>query len=270
MKLSFTNVLSVLLLVTTGASAIPSPSVNHDARIHRRHRSHSLKNRASIAPRDSRSGIISAWGSKCGDPKGSSNPSPTGGPNGAESWLDCGVDTPSGWSPPPITLDNLIYKDLSTVLNQPNNPFNACKPYLWMFQQLSGETGIPTILLASIALQESGCNPGVTGGAGEIGMMQVTKEKCPNGDIGKCYDAYTNIGIGARYLKTVIGWNNGNIAAAMGGYNGWWAGMTVHDANNYPECARHNNLDYLQNVFNGYLQGVDPYSMNMGMYHNTC
>ncbi|KIM21130.1 hypothetical protein M408DRAFT_111053 [Serendipita vermifera MAFF 305830] len=71
MKLSLTNVLSVLLLVTTGASAIPSPSVNHDARIHRRHRSHSLKNRASIAPRDSRSGIISAWGSKCGDPKGS-------------------------------------------------------------------------------------------------------------------------------------------------------------------------------------------------------
>ena len=64
-----------------------------------------------------------------------------------------------------------------------------------MFEQLSGETGIPTILLASIALQESGCNPGVTGSAGEIGMMQVTKEKCPKGDIGQCYDAYVGVAI---------------------------------------------------------------------------
>lgn len=56
----------------------------------------------------------------------------------------------------------------------------------------------------------------------------------------------------------------------MGWYNGWYKGLTVEKANNYPICAQHNNLDYLQNVFNGYLQGVDPYSLNMGIYHNTC
>jgi hypothetical protein len=56
----------------------------------------------------------------------------------------------------------------------------------------------------------------------------------------------------------------------MGNYNGWWAGMTEFDANNYPECARHNNLDYLQNVFNGFLQGVNPYDTGMGIFHNTC
>lgn len=105
-------------------------------------------------------------------------------------WLDCGVNTTSGWAPPPVTLDNVIYEDLSGVMSQPNNPFEACQPYLWMFQQLSGDTGIPTILLASIALQESGCNPNVTGGAGEIGMMQVTSDKCPKGAISQCYDAY--------------------------------------------------------------------------------
>jgi Transglycosylase SLT domain len=110
----------------------------------------------------------------------------------APVWLDCGVNTTSGWTPPPITLDNIIYEDLSEVMSQPNNPFEPCQPYLWMFQQLAGDTGIPTILLASIALQESGCQPNVTGGAGEIGMMQVTNDKCPPGNIAKCYDPYVS------------------------------------------------------------------------------
>jgi len=133
---------------------------------------------------------------------------------------------------------------------------------------MSTETGVPTIFLASIALQESGCNPSVTGGATEIGMMQITPEKCPAE--GDCYDADTNIAIGARYFKTVLDLNNGNLAAAMGNYNGWFEGLTVALANNYAVCAQHNNLDYLQNVFNGYLQGMDPSSLNMGIYHNTC
>lgn len=99
--------------------------------------------------------------------------------------MDCGVDG-DGWTPPPITLSNLIYKDLNAVLAKKGNPFRACKPYLSIFEDMADETGIPTILLASIALQESGCNPSITGGAGEIGMMQITGEKCPQ--VADCYD----------------------------------------------------------------------------------
>ncbi|KIM30346.1 glycoside hydrolase family 23 protein, partial [Serendipita vermifera MAFF 305830] len=183
-------------------------------------------------------------------------------------WLNCGVDG-AGWVPPPITLENLVYKDLATVLQEDHNPFSSCAPYLDIFQRLSSETGVPTIFLASIALQESGCNPSVTGGATEVGMMQITPDKCPS-DGSDCYDPEINIGIGARYFKTVLDQNNGNLAAAMGNYNGWYFGLTVALANNYAVCAQHNNLDYLQNVFNGYLQGVDPSSLNMGIYHNTC
>jgi soluble lytic murein transglycosylase-like protein len=139
-----------------------------------------------------------------------------------------------------------------------------------MFQDMETSTGIPAIFLASIALQESGCNPTVTGGAGEIGMMQITSEKCPT-DGSDCYDAATNISIGASYFKDVIDNQcGGNVACAMGAYNGWYQGLTVAGADNYSTCAQHNNLDYLQNVFNGYLQGVDPASINMGIYHNTC
>lgn len=89
--------------------------------------------------------------------------------------------------PPPVTLSNIIYKDFSMILQKRGNPFKPCKPYLSMFEDMANETGLPTILLASIALQESGCDPNQTGGAGEIGMMQVTSEKCPPNK--NCYDA---------------------------------------------------------------------------------
>jgi soluble lytic murein transglycosylase-like protein len=162
-----------------------------------------------------------------------------------------------------------VYTDLATVLQRDGNPFAACSPYLSMFETMASETGVPTIFLASIALQESSCNPGVTGGAGEIGMMQITSEKCPT-DGSDCFDPMTNIRIGAQYFKTVLDGNSGNLAATMGEYNGWYQGLTTILANNYSTCAQHNNLDYLQNVFNGYLQGINPADLNMGIYHNTC
>jgi hypothetical protein len=212
---------------------------------------------------------IVATGSQCGDPNAVPSPAATSGPNGDENWINCGVDG-AGWVPPPITFDNLIYRDLAEVLNEGSSPFDACSQYLSIFESASADTGIPTIFLASIALQESGCNPTVTGGAGEIGMMQITSEKCPT-DGSDCYDAATNIRIGASYFQTVLNDQcNGNVACTMGAYNGWQPGLTVQSANNYAICAQHNNLDYLQNVFNGYLQGVDPSSLNMGIYHNTC
>ncbi|KAG8757194.1 hypothetical protein FRC14_002286 [Serendipita sp. 396] len=223
---------------------------------------------SSSAPAPSSSGsVISASGSPCGDPGATPDPSATGGPNGSENWLDCGVDG-DGWVPPPLTLSNIIYKDLAEVLKNDGNPFAACADYLPIFEEMSDETGVPTILLASIALQESGCNPSVTGGAGEIGMMQITSEKCP--ETGDCYDAKTNISIGARYFKLMIDQHEGNVAAAMGAYNGWVTGLTIASANNYAICAQHNNLDYLQFVFNGYLQGISPDTLQMGIYHNTC
>jgi hypothetical protein len=212
--------------------------------------------------------VIQATGGQCGDPNANPDPQPTSGPNGDENWLNCGVDG-SGWVPPPVTLDNLVYRNLSDVLQQDGNPFSACAPYLSMFEDMEAQTGVPTIFLASISLQESGCSPDVTGGAGEIGMMQITSEKCPT-DGSDCYDPETNISIGSQYFKTVITDQcSGNVACAMGAYNGWVPGLTYAAANAYSTCAQHNNLDYLEFVFNWYLQGQSPPS-DAGIYHNTC
>jgi hypothetical protein len=96
--------------------------------------------------------------------------------------------------------------------------------------------------------------------------MQLTPEKC----YGDCYDAWTNIGIGADYFQRTLDSVGGNIALAMGMYNGWREGITLDEANSRPTCGQRSNMDYLQNVFNGYLQGVDPGSMHMGTFFNVC
>jgi hypothetical protein len=47
---------------------------------------------------------------------------------------------------------------------------------------------VPSILLASIALQESSCNPATVGGNGEQGLMQLTVDKCGDAPGGNCQD----------------------------------------------------------------------------------
>ena len=47
---------------------------------------------------------------------------------------------------------------------------------------------VPAIMIASFALQESNCNPDTIGGAGEQGLMQLTKDKCGAAPDGNCRD----------------------------------------------------------------------------------
>lgn len=47
---------------------------------------------------------------------------------------------------------------------------------------------VPPIMIASFALQESSCNPNTVGGAGEQGLMQLTKDKCGDAPGGNCKD----------------------------------------------------------------------------------
>lgn len=44
------------------------------------------------------------------------------------------------------------------------------------------------IVMVSFALQESSCNPETVGGAGEQGLMQLTKDKCDGAPGNNCKD----------------------------------------------------------------------------------
>ncbi|KAF8332080.1 lysozyme-like domain-containing protein [Cantharellus anzutake] len=204
-------------------------------------------------------GVINVAAGPCGKPNGSKQTTSTNGPNGQESWLNCGIDA-SGWTPPSATPSDLIYVPLAQALQDDQSPFKACKDFLPYFSQYGNQYGIPDILLAAIALQESSCNPFAN--AGTIGLMQITTDKC---------DA-NNIRIGTKYLADTLAKNNNNIILTVGAYNGWYPGMTISDATQAAKqghCAWQQNLDYLQQLFNGWLQNKDAYGLNLGSYFNV-
>jgi hypothetical protein len=96
--------------------------------------------------------------------------------------------------------------------------------------------------------------------------MQLTPDKCKGVD---CYDAGTNIMMGAKYFKSQVDQFNGNVLEAVGAYNGWSTDMSFSSATNlqWGPCAQ-NNLDYLNQFFNGWCLGTDGYSKRFLIYNN--
>jgi len=86
--------------------------------------------------------------------------------------MNCGLDK-GGWTPPHVTPDQLVTIDLSA-----EGIFKPCEPYFDKFKQYGAELNVPPLILASFALQESGCNPHLGGNGGEAGMMQLGQENC--------------------------------------------------------------------------------------------
>ncbi|EMD39344.1 glycoside hydrolase family 23 protein [Gelatoporia subvermispora B] len=216
-------------------------------------------------------GVINV-ASTCGDTGATDYITATSGPNGGIDWLNCGV-TGNGWTPQQVTVDDLIVVDLADALQDPNSPFQACQQYLSLFQQYGGQYGVPPILLASISMQESSCESWAVGGGGEQGLMQLTSDKCQDAPGGNCQDPDYNIMTGAKFFADTLASNNYNVLQTIGNYNGWPWGMTYDSATAaaYSDCCRcQNNLDYIHQTVNGWLQNIDPYTNNplLGKYFN--
>ena len=84
--------------------------------------------------------------------------------------------------------------------------------------------GVPTWFALRIAKVESGFNPQVTGGAGEIGVFQM---KCQTargiGFSGSCaglYNPATNVRYGLKYLSLAVKSSHGNLKLAASKHNG--------------------------------------------------
>ncbi|KAM0753858.1 hypothetical protein T439DRAFT_322742 [Meredithblackwellia eburnea MCA 4105] len=118
-------------------------------------------------------------------------------------------------------------------------------------------------------MTESSCNKGASGDSGgAYGLMQITKDKCVGAPGGDCNDPDFNVK--TAYLKSVLDEHEGSVLAAPGSYNGWYVGLTYNKATAAAQsecCECQNNLDYHQNIFNGFLQGQDGHSL--GTYNNV-
>jgi hypothetical protein len=150
------------------------------------------------------------------------------------------------FQPPFIRVSDVISKDLPTAVQDPNSPFKACSAYINFFVKYGNQYGsgssssrvygvmhadyiacvVPSIMLASFALQESSCKPNTIGGAGEQGLMQLTKDKCGGAPNGNCLDPDFNIRTGARYFSETLNSNGGDLLKSIGMYNGWTPGLT--------------------------------------------
>ncbi|KAJ9125535.1 hypothetical protein QFC22_000496 [Naganishia vaughanmartiniae] len=185
-------------------------------------------------------------------PCGSNNPTPEF-PNGSEDWLNCGMKSPGGWSPPRLTFDDIRVGDGKKLRDM----YPLCSQYFNLFSQVSAETSVPAQLLLSIAIQESGCRKDVRGGGGEMGLMQAAENRCPGGNVDSCMQPYNNIKLGADIFNEKLSAAGGNVLLALGAYNGWFEGMTFDEAHNATPCSHNKNRDYVHAIINGYMQGKD-------------
>ncbi|KAJ7647090.1 glycoside hydrolase family 23 protein [Roridomyces roridus] len=215
--------------------------------------------------------VLSFEVSRCGPNGATKSITKTTGPNGSLDWLNCGITTSNGWNPPPLKVSDIVYVPLSTAVKQSGTPFAACSKYVPLFDQYGEQFGIPGILLAAFAMQESSCNPATVGGGGEQGLMQITKEKCAGAPGGNCKEPNFNIKTGAAFFAKTLESNGGDLLLSIGQYNGWYQGLTVAKATAaaHSSCCRcQNNLDYLHQFLNGWLQNEDAYTLNLGHYFN--
>ncbi|SCV70696.1 BQ2448_3458 [Microbotryum intermedium] len=215
-------------------------------------------------------GLFGVSTSQCGASGATESITKSSGPNGAESWLNCGFSPSnpnSGWTPPYIKISQLRAISMEEALAMPNSVFSACKPYVYLFEKYGSQLGLPPILIASIAMQESSCNAGTMGdNGGAWGLMQITTDKCGGAPNGNCADPDYNVGTGARYLKGLLDQQNGDVLVSLGMYNGCAAvydrryrGLTYYGATKIKDsCFQcQNNGDYHQQLLNGWMQGID-------------
>ncbi|KAH0559315.1 hypothetical protein GP486_004170 [Trichoglossum hirsutum] len=177
----------------------------------------------------------------------------------------------NGWTAPFLSLDNIVKINVTAFYSGAGA---KCKQYESAFQTIGDKYHIDPVILASIAMQESSCNADVSGG-----LMQVY---CGNYDNGRCTnDIIPNVDAGAKYLRTQLDASKNNIIKAFGLYNGWFTATESYGKNggrglteDYP-ChggvgnGGPQNLDYLQQMLNGWLLGRDPQGVDsfIGSYH---
>ncbi|OSD06857.1 glycoside hydrolase family 23 protein [Trametes coccinea BRFM310] len=217
------------------------------------------------------SGLIKITSSSCGSPGANKDISATDGPNGNIDWMNCGIQD-GGWKPPFVKVSDIVAVDLHEAVKDPNSPFKACSDYIDLFVQYANEHGIPPILIASIAMQESSCNRNEVGGAGEQGLMQITKDKCGGAPGGDCKDPNYNIKTGTAFFADTLNSNGGSLLLTLGMYNGWKKDLTFDEATAAAHtdcCPCQNNLDYLHQTLNGWVMNKDPTSNpRLGKFFN--
>jgi len=132
----------------------------------------------------------------------------------------------------------------------------------------------PAILLAAIAMQESSCSFDITGPNGEQGLMHdSTPDKCQKRVcLCRLQGAAYNINAGAKYLRNTLNDVGGTyprpLALTTAGKRHDLLRLLPAHAPTATACPLKNNLDYLHQTFNGWMQGINPKGSRQGVFFN--
>ncbi|GAA6022106.1 hypothetical protein JCM10207_000764 [Rhodosporidiobolus poonsookiae] len=222
-------------------------------------------------------GLLDYTDDECGRSGAEANSTTSSGPNGAQKWLNCGLSessSTSGWTPPTLALSQLKTVTLTEALAMANSAYTPCAQYQDLFEKYADQESLPPILLAAFAMQESSCDSTVLGDSGgAYGLMQITEDKCGNAPGGNCSDAEYNVKTAAQYFSKTLEEQDGNFLLAIGTYNGWHKGLSFKDATAAASgdcCECQNNLDYLEQMLNGWLLGLDGSQLGTIRNLDTC
>ncbi|GAA5896856.1 hypothetical protein JCM6882_005051 [Rhodosporidiobolus microsporus] len=294
----------------TSSSATPTSaasSLDEDWSTARPHRTqtrsfgHSSSSSASVplaTPSSGGSSTLAGYHDPtCGGSGATDETSESGGPNGSEEWLNCGLSKNSpdaGWTPPSIEISQLKTLTIEEALAMDDSVYSHCKDYVSLFEKYGDKHGLPPILLAAFAMQESSCKADTLGDAGgAFGLMQITEgelhvlyslmrlvdsssrraDKCGDSPDGNCSDAEYNIKTAAAYFAKTLEEQGGNLLLALGTYNGWYDGLTYSKATEaaWGDCCEcQNNLDYHQQMLNGWLLGIDGSQLGTSRNLEVC
>lgn len=103
--------------------------------------------------------------------------------------------------------------------------------------------------------------------------MQITQDKCGGRDAHACADPEYNVRTAAQYFKRELENQGGQFLVALGAYNGWYPGLSWNAATAAATsdcCSCQNNIDYVQQMLNGWILGRTGYELGSAKNLAVC
>src|SRR5215207_3039540 len=98
--------------------------------------------------------------------------------------------------------------------------------YLALITREAEQRGLPAALADAVTKVESGFNPNVVGGVGEVGLMQVRPQTAAmlgyTGDVTGLFDPETNVRFGVAYLARAWELARGDVCRTLMKYRAGW------------------------------------------------
>ena len=98
--------------------------------------------------------------------------------------------------------------------------------YLSLVTREAERLGLPADIADAVAYVESGYRPGVVGGVGEVGLMQIRPQTAAmlghEGGLASLFDPEINVRYGVKYLAEAWRLANGNLCRALMKYRAGW------------------------------------------------